>query len=226
MEVKVLTIKEDILGANKEKAKRNQNRLDKHGILTVNVMSSPGAGKTSLILQTINRLKTKTRVAVIEGDVASRIDADKIHQQGVPVIQINIPGGCHLDANMTENALNNLPLEEIDLLIIENVGNLICPAEFALGEHKKIMLLSIPEGDDKPHKYPLMFTEADVVLVNKIDLLPYLDFNTTTFNQAVTGLNPAVKIFPVSCKTGEGLEAWFAWLEDEIKQMKTPAAHR
>ena len=220
MEVKVLTIHEDILGANKEKARRNQDRLDKHGILTVNVMSSPGAGKTSLILQTINRLKPKIRVAVIEGDVASRIDADKVHQQGVPVIQINIPGGCHLDANMTENALNNLPLDEIDLLLIENVGNLICPAEFDLGEHKKVMLLSLPEGDDKPYKYPLMFTEADVVLVNKLDLLPYLDFNITAFSRTVTGLNPKVKISPVSCKTGEGLEAWFSWLEDEIKQMK------
>ena len=220
MEVKVLTILEDILGANTEKAVKNQNRLDKHGILTVNVMSSPGAGKTSLILQTINGLKPKTRIAVIEGDVASRVDADKVHQQGVPVIQINIPGGCHLDANMIENALDNLPLEEIDLLLIENVGNLICTAEFALGEHKKVMLLSTPEGDDKPHKYPLMFSGTDVVLVNKIDLLPYLDFNTSTFNQAVTGLNPAARIFPVSCTTGEGLEAWFSWLQDEIKQMK------
>ena len=220
MEVKVLTILEDILGANTEKAVKNQNRLDKHGILTVNVMSSPGAGKTSLILQTINRLKPKTRIAVIEGDVASRVDADKVHQQGVPVIQVNIPGGCHLDANMIENALDNLPLEEIDLLLIENVGNLICTAEFALGEHKKVMLLSTPEGDDKPHKYPLMFSGTDVVLVNKIDLLPYLDFNTSTFNQAVTGLNPAARIFPVSCTTGEGLEAWFSWLQDEIKQMK------
>jgi len=140
MEVKVLTIKEDILGANEEKASGNQDRLDKHGILMVNVMSSPGAGKTSLILQTITRLKPESRVAVIEGDVASKLDADKVHQQGVPVIQINVPGGCHLDANMIENALNNLPLAEIDLLLIENVGNLICTAEFALGEHRRVML--------------------------------------------------------------------------------------
>ena len=220
MAVKILTIKEDILGANEEKARKNRGRLDKHATLTVNVMSSPGAGKTSLILQTINRLKPKTRIAVIEGDIASSLDADKVHQQGVPVVQINTAGGCHLDANMTEKALNNLPLEEVDLLLIENVGNLICPVEFALGEHKKVMLLSVPEGDDKPYKYPLMFTEADVVLVNKIDLLPHLDFNTTAFNQAVNGLNPAVKIFQVSCKTSEGLAAWFSWLEDEIKQMK------
>ncbi len=225
MEVKVITIKEDILGSNKEHARINQDRLDKHGILTINVMSSPGAGKTSLILQTINRLKPKTRVAVIEGDVASRVDADKVHERGAPVVQINIPGGCHLDASMTENALNNLPLEEIDLLIIENVGNLICPAEFDLGEHRKVMLLSVPEGEDKPYKYPLMFTEANVVLINKIDLLPYLDFNTAAFTQAVSGLNPKARIFPVSCKTGEGLEAWFSWLGDEIRQMKTATAH-
>ena len=218
MKIKVL---QDILSANDTIARRNQDQLDKHGILTVNVMSSPGAGKTSLILQTINRLKPKTRAAVIEGDVASSVDADKVNQQGIPVIQINTAGGCHLDANMTENALNNLPLKEIDLLLIENVGNLICPAEFALGEHKKVMLLSLPEGDDKPHKYPLMFTEADVVLLNKVDLLPYLDFNMTAFNQAVTGLNPKVKIFQVSCKTGEGLEAWLSWLQDELKQMKS-----
>ncbi|MCJ7744618.1 MAG: hydrogenase nickel incorporation protein HypB [Dehalococcoidales bacterium] len=217
MEIKVL---KDILGANEAIARRNKDRLDSHGILTINIMSSPGAGKTSLILQTINRLKPRTRIAVIEGDVASRIDADKVNKEGVPVIQINTGGGCHLDANMTERALDNLPLGEIDLLLIENVGNLICPAEFNLGEHKKVMLLSMPEGDDKPHKYPLMFSEADVVLVNKVDLLPYLDFNLDAFRKVVTGLNPKVKIFPVSCKTGEGLAAWFAWLEGEVKKLK------
>jgi hydrogenase nickel incorporation protein HypB len=217
MEIKVL---KDILGANEAIARKNRDRLDSHGILTINIMSSPGAGKTSLILQTINRLKLKTRMAVIEGDVASRIDADKVNKEGVPVIQINTGGGCHLDANMTERALDNLPLGKIDLLLIENVGNLICPAEFNLGEHKKVMLLSMPEGDDKPHKYPLMFSEADVVLVNKVDLLPYLDFNLDAFRKVVTGLNPKVKIFPVSCKTGEGLAAWFAWLEGEVKKLK------
>jgi hydrogenase nickel incorporation protein HypB len=217
MEIRVL---KDILSANDAIARRNRDRLDKYGILTINIMSSPGAGKTSLVLQTINRLKPKTRIIVIEGDVASRIDADKVHQQGVPVVQINTGGGCHLDANMTENALNNLPLEGVDLLLIENVGNLICPAEFALGEHKRVMLLSAPEGDDKPYKYPLMFSEADVVLINKVDLLPYLDFNVTAFTKTVTGLNPKAKIFQVSCKTGEGLKAWFSWLESEIKQMK------
>ena len=216
----MLTIQEDILGANEEKAKRNQKLLDKHGILTLNIMSSPGAGKTSLILNTISKLKGKAKIAVIEGDVASTMDADKVSEQGVPVVQINTAGGCHLDANMTEKALNNLPLNGIDLLLIENVGNLICPAEFDLGEHKRAMLLSVPEGDDKPYKYPLMFTEANVVLINKIDLLPHLDFDIPAFNKAVTGLNPTVKIMPVSCKTGEGLDEWLSWLETEITKMK------
>jgi len=218
MEIKVL---QDILSANDAIARRNQSRFDKHGILTINVMSSPGAGKTSLILQTINHLKEKVRIAVIEGDVTSTIDADKINKQGVTAVQINTGGGCHLDANMTENALDNLPLDDIDLLLIENVGNLICPAGFVLGEHKRAMLLSLPEGDDKPYKYPSMFTSANVVLINKIDLLPYLDFNITSFIKAVSGLNPEVKIFQVSTKTGQGLEGWFSWLQAQMKERKS-----
>ena len=137
MEIKVLTIREDILGANEKKARKNQDRLDEHGILAINIMSSPGAGKTSLVWQTLSRLKSESRIAVIEGDVASQVDADKLYEQGVPIIQINVPGGCHLDANMIDNALDNLPLEELDLIIIENVGNLVCPAEFDLGEHRE-----------------------------------------------------------------------------------------
>ena len=218
MEIKIL---KDILSANDAIASRNQNRLDKHNILAINIMSSPGAGKTSLILRTIEKLKEQARIAVIEGDVASTIDADKVSQQGVTAVQINTAGGCHLDANMTENALENLPLEDIDLLFIENVGNLICPAGFALGEHKRVILLSVPEGDDKPYKYPSMFTGADVVLVNKIDLLPYLDFDVTTFNRAVNGLNPRGKIFQVSCKTGQGLKGWLFWLQEQIKEIKS-----
>lgn len=217
MSVKVITVQEDILGANEEKAASNRQLLDKHGILSVNIMSSPGAGKTSLILQTIGYFQGKARTAVIEGDIASTVDADKVSEQGVPVVQINTAGGCHLDANMTGRALNNLPLSDIDLLFIENVGNLICPAGFALGEHKNIMLLSAPEGDDKPYKYPSMFAGVDVVLVNKVDLLPYLDFDMNAFTKAVNGLNPNAKISPVSCKTGDGLEEWFSWLETEMK---------
>jgi hydrogenase nickel incorporation protein HypB len=218
MEVKVL---QDILSANDAIARKNQSQLDKHGILAINVMSSPGAGKTSLILQTIGKLKEKARIAVIEGDVASTIDADKVSKQGVVVVQINTAGGCHLDANMTENALNNLPLGDIDLLLIENVGNLICPAGFALGEHKRVILLSLPEGDDKPYKYPTMFSGADVVLINKIDLLPLLEFDIASFTNAVSGLNPNVKIFQVSCKTSQGLEGWFSWLQEQMKEMKS-----
>jgi hydrogenase nickel incorporation protein HypB len=216
--VKVLTIQESILGANEEKAASNRELLNKHGILAVNIMSSPGAGKTSLILQTTGHLQGKARLAVIEGDVASTVDADKVSERGIPVVQINTEGGCHLDANMTSRALDNLPLNEIDLLFIENVGNLICPVEFALGEHKNVMLLSAPEGDDKPYKYPPMFAGVDVVLVNKTDLLPYLEFDMAAFNKAVNGLNPNASIFPVSCKTGEGLEKWFAWLETEMRR--------
>ncbi len=223
MSVKIVNVKEDVLSANEEIARTNQELVDRRRILMINVMSSPGAGKTSLIMQTINRFKEKTRIAVIEGDIASTIDADKINGLGIPAVQINTAGACHLDANMIRKALDSLALEEIDLLIIENVGNLICTAEFALGAHKKVMLLSVPEGDDKPHKYPLMFTEADVVLVNKTDVLPYFDFDSAAFSKTVSGLNPSAKIFPISAKTGEGLEAWFLWLEAAIKEKSVAA---
>ena len=221
MSIKVITVGEKILGANEEKAKVNKKRLDKHGILTINIMSSPGAGKTSLILSTIKHLRKKARIAVIEGDVASSVDAEKVNALSIPVVQINTAGGCHLDAFMVEPALDNLPLEKVDLLFIENVGNLICPNNFALGEDIKLMIASLPEGDDKPYKYPAMFADTDVVLLNKTDLEPYLDFNTNAFKKVVTGLNPDVIIFPVSCKSGAGLEAWFAWLESVLKGKKS-----
>ena len=217
MGVKVVNVKKDILSANDEKAKTNRALLDKHHNILINIMSSPGAGKTSLIMQTIKRLKKKIHIAVIEGDIASTIDADKINKQDIPAIQINTGGACHLDANMIEKALDKLDLEQAELVIIENVGNLVCPAEFALGAHKNVMLLSIPEGDDKPNKYPLMFTKADVVLVNKIDVLPHFDFDVKAFSEAVNGLNPSAKILTVSAKTGEGLEQWFSWLEEALK---------
>jgi len=220
MSVKVITVGEDILGANEEKARANKNRLDGYGVLTVNIMSSPGAGKTSLIISTINRLKEKLSMAVIEGDVASSVDADKINAMGIPVIQINTAGGCHLDANMVESALNGLTLDKADLLFIENVGNLICPNAFLLGEDKRVMISSMPEGDDKPYKYPAMFADSDVVLLNKIDLQPHLDYNMDNFLKKVTGLNPDVIIFPVSCKTGEGMDAWVDWLESAVKDKK------
>ncbi len=183
-------------------------------------MSSPGAGKTSLILSTIKHLKNKLRLAVIEGDVASSVDAEKVNAVGIPVVQINTSGGCHLDAAMVAPALDNLPLAKIDLLFIENVGNLICPNNYALGEDIKMMIASLPEGDDKPYKYPAMFADTDVVLLNKIDLQPYIDFNEEAFRKVVTGLNPDVTILPVSCKTGAGMVDWYTWLESAVKDKK------
>ena len=212
MTIKVITIGEKVLVANDVKARANKSRLDKNGVFTLNIMSSPGAGKTSVILNTIKHFAGKIGIAVIEGDVASSVDAEKVAAVGIPVVQINTAGGCHLDASMVEPALDGLPLEKTDLLFIENVGNLICPNAFNLGEDTRILIASTPEGDDKPYKYPAMFTDTDVVLLNKIDLLPYLNFNTDAFRQVVTGLNPDVTIFPCSCTTGEGTAAWLGWL--------------
>jgi len=209
MEIKVL---KDILGANEQIAERNRQLIDSNKVFAVNLMSSPGAGKTSLILETVKRLKGKTRIGVIEGDVSSSLDAELIAKEGVPVVQINTGGGCHLDANMASSALDKVPLKDIELLLIENVGNLICPAEFALGEHKKVLISSIPEGDDKPFKYPLMFHQADAVLINKIDLLPYLKFDTNAFSQTVKGMNERVEILQISCATGQGIQEWVSWL--------------
>lgn len=214
MKVKVL---QNILDANDQMANKNRQVLDQLGVLTLNIMASPGAGKTSLILQTIAGLKGKARIAVIEGDIASTIDADRISDEGIPVVQINTGGGCHLDANMVANALENLELDDIDLLFIENVGNLVCPAAYKLGEHKRVVLTSTPEGDDKPQKYPAMFTEAEAIVINKIDLLSLLDFDPGVFNRTVTGLNPDAPIFELSSKTGQGFEQWLAWLEAGLK---------
>jgi hydrogenase nickel incorporation protein HypB len=217
MSVKIVTIGEKILGANEDKAGEIKKRLDRERVLAINIMSSPGAGKTSLIMRTIRHLRKNISIAVIEGDVASTVDADKINEMGIPVVQINTAGGCHLDAFMMEKALPDLPLGKTDLLFIENVGNLICPNNYNLGEDKRVMISSLPEGDDKPYKYPAMFTDTDTVLLNKIDLQPYLDFSMEAFKKTVTGLNPDVTIFPVSCKTGEGMNAWFDWLESAVK---------
>jgi hydrogenase nickel incorporation protein HypB len=216
MEIKVV---KDILDANERLARRNQKLLDANKLFAVNLMSSPGAGKTSLILQTLKSLKGKTKIGVIEGDVSSSLDAEVIGREGVPVVQINTGGGCHLDANMLSTALESVPLGDIKLLFIENVGNLICPAEFSLGEHKRVLISSVPEGDDKPFKYPLMFHTVDAVLINKIDLLPYLKFDIDAFSRTVRGMNQKVEIFPLSCTTGEGIEQWVAWLLRQMKRL-------
>jgi hydrogenase nickel incorporation protein HypB len=175
-------------------------------------MSSPGSGKTSLIMKTIAHLRDKYRIAVIEGDVASSIDADRIAGLGTRAIQINTGGGCHLDAAMIEKALSNIALDNLDLIIVENVGNLVCTADFDLGAHKNAVILSIPEGDDKPYKYPVIFMEADIVLINKIDVATSFDFDLKSFPDIIRGLNPEAKLIAVSAKTGEGLDNWFSWI--------------
>jgi hydrogenase nickel incorporation protein HypB len=214
MEIKVV---KDILGANDQIAQKNRQLFDTNKVFVLNVMASPGAGKTSLILATIKGLKGRVKVGVIEGDISSSLDAETIGKEGVPVVQINTGGECHLDANMTASALGDLPLGEIKLLLVENVGNLVCPAEFKIGEDMKVLVASTPEGDDKPFKYPLMFHEADVVLINKIDLLPYLKFDLDAFTKAVKGINKKAKIFPLSCTTGQGIDEWVGWLLGRLK---------
>ncbi|NLF14939.1 MAG: hydrogenase nickel incorporation protein HypB [Anaerolineaceae bacterium] len=208
-----LPVLEEILSANDRVAQENRRLLDRHGVVAVNVMAAPGAGKTSLILATIAALDGRLRVGVVEGDVAGRVDADKIATTGMPVVQINTGGGCHLDAPQVAGALERLPLEQIDLLFIENVGNLICPTGFDLGEHCKVLIAHLPEGDDKPIKYPGMFTAVDALVLNKTDLAPYVDFCLAAFQEAFRALNPRAPLFQLSCKTGEGLDAWVAWLE-------------
>jgi hydrogenase nickel incorporation protein HypB len=214
MEIKVLR---NILGVNEQIAQKNHEMLDKHKVFAINIMASPGAGKTSLVLRTITALQGKTRVGVIEGDISSTIDAEAVGKTGVPVVQINTGGECHLDANMIQSALNNLPLQSIDLLLIENVGNLVCPAEFNLGEHLKILVASVPEGDDKPHKYPGMFNAVDAVILNKTDLLPYVKFNVDSFTNAVRAVNKKARIFQMSCTSGAGIPEWVKWLRGRLK---------
>jgi hydrogenase nickel incorporation protein HypB len=216
MEIKVL---KDILNANNQLAEQNRRLLLGKNIMTINLMSSPGAGKTTLILRTIEALKGKARIGVIEGDVSSSIDSEKMSQVGVPVIQINTGGACHLDASMVNSALTGLPLDSIDILFIENVGNLICPGGFDLGEYLKVIILSAPEGDDKPYKYPSLFTIGDVLVVNKIDLLPYINFDMGSFQRAIKGLNQKAAIFEVSGTTGQGIREWCSWVMGKLEKL-------
>jgi hydrogenase nickel incorporation protein HypB len=217
MGARTLTIKENILGANLKEAEINRKFLECRHVRMVNFMSAPGSGKTSVILRTIDRLKNRYRIAVIEGSVASSIDVDTIARRNVQVIQINLGGGCHLDAPMIRKALDALDLDRFDWIFIENVGNLICTADFDLGADKNVVILSVPEGDDKPHKYPVVFMEADAVLVNKMDVLPHFDFNMDAFPEIINGLNPSARVFPISAKTGEGMDGWFSWIEAALQ---------
>jgi len=210
--VKVKVVKK-ILEANDRIAEANRRMLAEAEIFTVNLMSAPGAGKTTLLTRTIEGLGQKIRFGVIEGDIQGTHDAEVISSLGVPVVQINTEGACHLDANMISEILPQMPLEGLDVLVVENVGNLVCPAEFDVGEDVKVMLLSITEGDDKPLKYPLMFQMSEALIVNKTDLLPHLDVSLEKIRRDARALNPKLEIFEVSCKTGEGLETWLRWLE-------------
>jgi hydrogenase nickel incorporation protein HypB len=216
MPVKTLNVNEDILNVNDVLADNLKTTFDNSRVFVMNLMSSPGAGKTSLILRIIEALSDKIKIGVIEGDIASDVDAQKVGKTNVDVVQINTSGACHLDANMILSATQSLGLDGKQLLIIENVGNLVCPAEFKLGEDVKVMILSIPEGHDKPLKYPLMFTESNALILNKIDLLPYTDFDMAELKKTVLAMNPSVKIFPVSAKTGEGIGDLAEWLKNQI----------
>lgn len=210
----------NILDANTAIAEEMKKRFNQKGILVLNLMSAPGAGKTTILERTIEYLKGRVSLAVIEGDICTTLDAERIASHGVPAVQINTEGACHLDANMISRALDNIPLDGLDLLIIENVGNLVCPAEFDLGEDIKAMVISVTEGNDKPNKYPLMFHESGVILVNKLDLLPYTNFDMGALMRDLEELNPGVQVFPVSARTGEGMTAWVEWLEREVGKKK------
>lgn len=211
-----IQIASKILDANEKIAAENRQIFDNHKIFAVNLMSSPGAGKTSLLEKTIKHLKGREKIGVIAGDISGIDDAQRIEKLGIPVVQINTGGACHLDANMINNALQDLPLNDINLLFIENVGNLVCPAEFNLGEDIKAMILSLTEGHDKPLKYPLMFQQSSVMILNKIDLKPFLDVSDEKIKRDVLSLNPSIRIFEVSCKTDEGIENWIKWLQTLI----------
>jgi hydrogenase nickel incorporation protein HypB len=212
-----ISVVENILSANDQMAQKNREVLDKAGVFAINIMASPGAGKTTFIIKTLEALHGRLRLGVIEGDLATSIDAEKAAAAGLPAVQINTGGDCHLDAVMLANALPVLPLADLDLVLVENVGNLVCPASFALGTHMNVLIASIPEGDDKPYKYPGMYRGVQALVISKIDLLPYVPFNMDYFRQGVEILNPGVTTFPVSAKTGEGMQAWADWLVERVK---------
>jgi len=213
-----VSVVEQIFSANDQLADANRARLDAAGVFALNVMASPGAGKTSLIMRTVEALRGEFRIGAVDGDIATTIDADRIAALGVPAVQINTGGACHLDAAMFQSALPRLPLEELDLLIVENVGNLVCPASFKLGVHLSVLIASVPEGDDKPYKYPVMYRGVDGLVLNKMDVLAAFDFDVDYFRRGVEALNPGLAFFPLSCKTVEGLEAWLTWLREMVRR--------
>lgn len=212
-----ISVVRNILEANDRIAQQNRDLFNKNALLVINLMSSPGAGKTSLLEKSIDTLKSDLRIGIIEGDIQSSQDAERIAKKGVPVVQINTGGACHLDGNMIRDTFGEFNFSDIDLLVVENVGNLVCPAEFRVGEDFKVMILSVTEGDDKPAKYPLMFRESKVLLINKIDLLPYVDCSLEKIKRDSLKINPDLTIFRISCKTGEGLEDWYNWLRKQVK---------
>ena len=216
-DVKLINIKEEILAENKDLADDLRNRLQGQHVFLVNLMSSPGSGKTSLILKTLTHLKDAFRMAVIEGDVDSAVDAERVAREGFPAIQIRTGGSCHLSAAMVEKGLEALPLESLDLLFLENIGNLICPAGSDTGANLNVALASIPEGDDKPLKYPLIFRTSDAFLVNKTDVADHFDFDMDVFKRRVEKLNPDAPVFEISCKTGDGIDAWCRWLQERME---------
>jgi hydrogenase nickel incorporation protein HypB len=211
-----IPVVKDILSANDQVAAENRAVFDADGVFVLNLMASPGAGKTSLILSTVDHLPDELCPGVIEGDLASTIDADTIAARGVPVVQVNTGGSCHLDAPMIRTAMPNLPLDEINLLFIENVGNLVCTADFALGADLAVVVASAPEGHDKPYKYPGMFASADAVVLNKADLLEVFEFDLDYFRRGLEMVNPGVPFFVVSCRTGDGIQDWVTWLSDRV----------
>lgn len=212
-----IPIVQKVLEANERIAEQNRRLFKSMNVLVINLMSGPGAGKTTLLERTIERLRDQYRFGVIEGDIQSTRDAEKIASTGVPVVQINTGGACHLDGNMVRDAVERFDLGALDVLMVENVGNLVCPAEFDVGEDFKVMLLSVPEGDDKPLKYPLIFHESSLLLINKMDLIPYVECSIERIREESSKINPHLEIIEISCKTGEGLDHWFRWLKDRVK---------
>ncbi|MCI6682155.1 MAG: hydrogenase nickel incorporation protein HypB [Parafannyhessea umbonata] len=218
--IKVIEVKESVFANNDREAEALRARMHDAGTLMINLMSSPGAGKTTLLSATLRALADKMRIGVMEADVDSDVDAYTVQEAGAKAIQLHTGGMCHLDAAMTEQGLNQLGYQDQDLVVIENVGNLICPAEFDTGAGKKVMILSVPEGDDKPLKYPLMFEVSDLVLISKVDTLPYFDFDKQKLEQNVHLRNPNAKIIYLSAKTGEGMDEWLDWLRDAVRDWK------